>query len=243
MYNISRNKVLRKTMGFLEKRRDKGSVYIFLIAIESILIKILQRIRREYKAIIISKNKAIYFPIEKVATRTLYDTFNRERPIKFARKKNFYKKYKNYFKFAFVRNPYSRLVSCYRDKILSKEDQEMVIKNGFYRNMPFDDFVREVSLTPDIRADQHIKSQSFSLLDRNNNLLVDEVFKFEDLEKDIGKVCKKINMPIPEKIGHKNRSHDKKNPNKNYMDYYTLETKKLVQKRYRKDFELFGYDF
>ncbi len=48
------------------------------------------------------------------------------------------------------------------------------------------------------------------------------------------------------KIGAKNYelSHKRKsNRKKDYREYYNKETKKLIEKRYKKDIELFDYKF
>lgn len=239
MKAIEHSKKLKELMGVVERKKKKFP-FSALIGLEDFLIKSYIFKRKYYKARILPGKKAIYFPIEKVATRSLlgiFDPSNKKiKPIK----KDFFKKYKNYFKFAFVRNPYDRLVSCYEDKIMSdREKEDLIIKNGLYKKMPFKEFVRAICSIPDIRADQHIKSQSFFITDQNENLLVDFIGKFENLENDYKKVCKIIGIKKLKKLPTKNKSKRKKD----YREYYGEETKKLVYERYKKDFEILGYKF
>ncbi len=237
---LEHNKKLKKIMGCIESK--KSNIFLKpIIIIENLFLKVFHRLRKNYKGIILEKYGAIYFPVEKVATRTLLDVFECKKPRKLVKKKNYFENYKDYYKFAFVRNPYDRLVSCYKNKIIENRKKEDInIRNNFSKNMSFNDFVKEVSKIPDIRADQHIKSQSFFLeYKKTGKLLVDFVGRFENLEEDYKKICKKIGMKPKDKLSSKNKSKNRKS----YKDYYDEETKKLVRERYKRDFELFGYGF
>ncbi|MEX0921056.1 MAG: sulfotransferase family protein [Candidatus Pacearchaeota archaeon] len=143
---------------------------------------------------------------------------------------------KSYFKFAFVRNPYDRIVSCYEDKVKRKfwkEFRELGIK----QEDSFKDFVKKISKIPEEKADRHFVSQSYLLTNKKGNLIPDFIGRFENLEGDYKKVCQKLGIKNPPKLPQKNKGKR----DKDYRKYYDKETQKLVEERYKKDFELFGY--
>jgi len=87
---------------------------------------------------------------------------------------------KEYFTFGFVRNPWDRLVSCYRSKIRSYLINNSGVVNGvyigflnkygnrFYAGMTFADFAAEVCRIPDSISDPHFRSQYYSLAPKGN---------------------------------------------------------------------------
>ena len=135
------------------------------------------------------------------------------------------KVFSNYFKFAFVRNPWDRVLSNYFDKTHS-------IPFG-YQNVSFEKFVYKLK---DIH-DTHVQPQCRFLIDQDNNIGVDFVGKYENLNKDWEKVC--------DKLGIKNRGLPYKycNIRKHYVSYYTKKTRKIVAETYHEDIDLFKYTF
>lgn len=209
-----------------------------------------------HQNIVIHKYKAIYFPIPKVASSSMKKFISRILNIKgskeherkspqyynfrefpFVKKNEILKKYKNYFKFTFVRNPYDRLVSCYEHWIKNEFRSNFDIYDSVKPEMSFEEFVKAISKIPDHISDGHFRSQHTFITDRKGNLLVNFIGKIENINTDFKKVCKKTGMP------YKKLSRINKKAEKNYREYYDEETKKLVQERYKKDFEMFGYEF
>ncbi len=150
----------------------------------------------------------------------------------------------NYYKFTFIRNPFDRLVSCYKSKILLPYN----LKQPPHFNAPyfstiqpnssFADFVQSIANIPDFMADQHFKSQYAILYDKNK-LLVDWIGRFENLEADWAELAKKYNFK-PD-LAYHNSSHNVENTYQDYRLYYTKELADMVYKRYQKDVELLGY--
>jgi len=131
-----------------------------------------------------------------------------------------------YFKFAFVRNPYKRLVSEY----------EFIKRNpthGRYKKImkiTFTDYIKYQAK----RFDAH---QINMLADKNGKLQMDFIGKFESLQKDWNYICDKLG------INNKELSHRKKAIKINYDDYYNFENKDLIAKLWKKDIEIFGYNY
>src|SRR5215468_5087192 len=111
------------------------------------------------------------------------------------------------FAFAFVRNPWDRLVSCYRDKIRGEVDgyTYFTIRPGvanclarfdaFVPGMSFSDFVAAVSSIPDEEADAHFRSQHTFLANDEGKISVDFLGRFERLADDFRLVQKRIGLP------------------------------------------------
>lgn len=157
--------------------------------------------------------------------------------------------YNNYFKFAFVRNPWDRLVSCYRNKIRTDNkynDNEftngvfnkLLVYNLFWAGMTFEDFVDAVCKIPDQHANPHFRSQHTFIVGEDGKLLTNNIGKFEKLDSDFSEVCKKIGAPsiaLPHLMLGGKRI--------NYRSFYTDKTRNLVTNRYSRDITLFDYDF
>ncbi len=217
-----------------------------------------------YETIILHEYQAIYFAIPKVGSSTWHRicaillnvdippiAIQKERRVENLpgiNKKELVK-YKNYFKFCFVRNPWDRLVSCYGNKIKTDPSLNSIgitngIASGFLRfgvfkaGMSFDEFVRAVVNIPDVDADPHFKSQYTFIAKETGEKLVDFIGKLENAEEDFLYVLNRLNRTdilIP---------HFKKNSNKkHYREYYTPDVRDMVSKRYSKDIQMFGYDF
>jgi chondroitin 4-sulfotransferase 11 len=243
-----------------------------IMKIYKILRFILRKLRNNHfteNNILIEKYNAIYFPIQKVACSSIKSKMrellnididnklntthhNKEDkeahniPFPYIKRKDIWK-YKDYIKFAFVRNPYDRLVSCYKNRIKDKPINNKPFVNWVYENflhtwnfyywMSFKDFVYEISNINEDDSESHFKSQYTFLINKNWKLIPDFIWKFENLEHDFEKICKLIWvkwMKLP---------HLMKSKHKNYREYYDDETKKLVSERYKKDLKLFDYEF
>jgi chondroitin 4-sulfotransferase 11 len=158
--------------------------------------------------------------------------------------------YPGVFTFGFVRNPWDRLVSCYRDKIRGEVDGYtcFTIRPGvadclarfdaFVAGMPFDEFVIAVASIGDEDADSHFRSQYTFLTNVRGELAVDFVGRYENLSSDFQSVQQTVAMPAVElprvQVAR---------PANRYVEYYTAATRSLVGNRFHKDIELFGYEF
>lgn len=192
--------------------------------------------------------KKVFFPEINYTDKTLEEFHRaiktREKPMK-----DFLSLYsKNNFIFTFTRNPYSRLVSFYKDKIkyhaqLHSADSKNGIMEAlandynhlFYTNMSFEACVCVASKIQDNLADPHFKTQCSFLVDKKGNLIPNFVGRFENLQNDFDYVLKKLKINCV-KLPHLNETKKE-----NWLDYYNEETIKLVNKRYKKDFKFLGY--
>ena len=136
------------------------------------------------------------------------------------------KVYKNSFKFAFVRNPWDLEVSLYNYMLQNEKHRQ----HKLIRELAsFDRYI-------EWRVSEDLHSQSRYVLDTEDNLIVDFVGKFENLEQDFEQICRKIHVST--NLPHINKSNRGK-----YSDVYTSHSKKMVEKFFEKDIELFNYSF
>jgi chondroitin 4-sulfotransferase 11 len=142
----------------------------------------------------------------------------------------------NAFKFAFVRNPFDRLVSlfCYLKKINCEEVPQA---------MSFDEFCRKVERREhppvglyNYKGLNQCNPMIEWLQDRRGRLLVDFVGRHESLHEDFQKICRIVG--IDEHLPHENRTE-----HRHYRTYYTPNTRAIVERVYREDLDRFDYSF
>lgn len=133
-----------------------------------------------------------------------------------------------YFTFAFCRNPYDRLVSTYFNKVIKQE----IPCFRRWRDMSFAEFASDVCNMPTGGMDGHIVPQVFLIPDEN----LDFLGRFENLNQDIQTITHKLFN-----LNFDNRCYNA-SEHKHYSEYYSKSLKYKVYKKYKEDFERFGYD-
>jgi len=133
------------------------------------------------------------------------------------------KLFKNYFKFAVVRNPFDRAVSRYE---YSKKIEP------FFKNFSFEEF-----LIFDLKNNLHVLKQYEFCTNDKKKLVLDKIIKFENLNKDFDYVT---NMLFKKNHNIKHLNKTKRNK---YREYFNLNSIKLIEKNLFKDLEYFNYDF
>jgi len=126
----------------------------------------------------------------------------------------------DYFSFAFVRNPWDRAISDY-----------------FYFGGPKKQSLKKFLLSPTHLDPSHSVPQYDFLKDNEGNMAVDFVGRFENFENDFIYVCNHLNM-AGLKLPHINKRNKK-----HYTEYYDDEAREIVEEKYARDIEYFGYKF
>jgi len=131
-----------------------------------------------------------------------------------------------YFSFAFVRNPWDRMVSEF---FWRRRDSKRLHK----RNL--NQFLRRIHKYR--WCTEHFHPQSKFVCDKDENCQVDFIGKYENFQEDFNIVCDRIGIPRQE-LPHLNATK-----HKHYTEYYDDETRQIVAEKYAKDIEYFGYKF
>ena len=137
--------------------------------------------------------------------------------------------YNTYFKFTFVRNPWSRAVSWYKNVI---RDDIHRHSHNIKKDCTFEEFFK-------VHLDNTwaLRSQLFWLRNYCGNLPLDFIGRFERLDEDFAKVCERLEIPdgnLPKLI---------MSESKPYTDYYNNELVDIIAKKYKDEISYFGFQY
>lgn len=138
---------------------------------------------------------------------------------------------KPFFKFSFVRNPYSRAASLYCEVMKYRKDLRdflVIHKENSFKNFLYL-----------IKKNQH--THWMPMVNFFNKKDLDFVGKFENLKDDLVSIGNKINLNfINKNFSGKHKFSDQNN----YLGFYEdIKNIKLVEEIYHKDFISFDYNF
>jgi len=138
---------------------------------------------------------------------------------------------KNYFKFAFVRNPWDRLVSAY-SYLKTKHDE---LHGGFEGWLGH---VCSRVRSRDYQPGAHHAPQTDYLLHEGAAVL-DFVGRYENLQQDFATVCIRLQAPVG-RLPVQNKSSLRTG---HYRGYYSPAMAELVAGTYAEEIALLGYSF
>lgn len=208
------------------------------------------------KHILLEQHKAIYLPIPKVANSSikwcLIDSLNMN--IKSGREHSCWNRVdlakandlvlnKGYVSFVVVRNPFDRFVSCWRQKVASKDAGKGLLNTNsrFKQGMSLEDFA-EVALSYDHdQANNHYKPQ-YKFITYANHPIYTHLIRFEDLSDgwdNFRESIKETNNLILNPLPHKNKSDN----DNGYRELIKPDLREKLEKYYEKDLEILKYEF
>ena len=137
------------------------------------------------------------------------------------------------FTFAFVRNPWDKVVSQYHYRSRTNKTN--------LRDNPVE-FRQWVRLAYGEKAPQYydhpkmFQPQLDWISDESGKVLVDFVGRFESFQQDFEEACRRLHRTV-------NLPHLKKSERRSYREYYDDETRDIIQTWYQKDIDHFGYKY
>ncbi len=151
--------------------------------------------------------------------------------------------HKTAFVFTFTRNPFSRVASCYFDKlILNDEKRTANGLRGFNSDMSFAQYIEKVASLDDDHISRHLCSLS-SILTHDGKLVPHFVGRTENVVEDWQRLRRTIRQrggPRLCRLRILHRTYHKRPPTPELFADPGLV--RLVRERYRRDFELFYAD-
>lgn len=142
--------------------------------------------------------------------------------------------FKDYIKFCIVRNPWDWCLAVFLKAV--RETGGSNFKNAFK-------FTEEhflITLRMILGSKNFINTQYETVCNENGNPEVTNFLKFENLNNDFHEILHKVGLP------NLHLEHEQNNNNKaqkKYRDYYTNQSRKMVQDQFSKDIENFNYIF
>jgi len=218
---------------------------------DSLFLKRASRPDLKSEKVVLPAYKLLYVAVPKSMTRSMlkqlsklgdqrggHTIFEDSLPRLFGK----YPEAEDYYTFTVVRNPWSRIASCYKDKIaICKPFMQARIINGrpgLRAGMSFQEFVEWLcgDYGSDDFADRHWLSQSriMEIEKREYN----RIGKIENTEEFISS----INADLGDSVFSTPRRENSKGEY-NYRELYDDRTIALVQKRYEEDIDRFKYCF
>lgn len=176
-----------------------------------------------------------FIHIPKVAGSSLYSLIGGGRPVNYCGHTRVIDL--NYF--CFVRNPYDRLVDAYFYLIKGGGNVEPDLSYCamLQKYADFKDFVLNIEKDNLLNIILHIKPMSYYICDDTGKVLVQNIFQIEQPES-IDQFLNSIGVEgkLSEvRVNIADRKH--------YSEYMTSEIAAEINKLYKLDFELFGYEY
>uniref|UniRef100_A0A6C0EU80 Uncharacterized protein n=1 Tax=viral metagenome TaxID=1070528 RepID=A0A6C0EU80_9ZZZZ len=147
----------------------------------------------------------------------------------------------NFFKFIFVRNPYTKIVSAY---LYLK--RRMEYDNNTIRGMPdnidyfedFNIFIKNYKNVNNISYFHAFICQYENIIDFSNNINFQYIGRLENITNDLDAIFKILNI---ENTFNNQEKMNESTYEKNIEEYFNEESFHFVNTFFEKDFEIFGY--
>lgn len=142
--------------------------------------------------------------------------------------------FNSFFKFGFVRNPFSHALSLYRWR--TRTESSPITFSAFLR-------VLDEPCTPDdrkMRRQNKWEPTGWQVISIDDLIILDHVARMENLISEMSYICDLLEI----KFSSTDLPHAKKlSSSSAYREYYTKEDRRRVERLYQRELETFNYDF
>ncbi|MCF7885837.1 MAG: sulfotransferase family 2 domain-containing protein [Candidatus Marinimicrobia bacterium] len=129
--------------------------------------------------------------------------------------------WKNYYKFCFERNPWDKAISLY-----------------YWRTRNMNERIR---LSRFLRSSRAHRLSNFKLYSLFGRVIIDRIYKFENLNQALQDLAKKTNLPKKPKLPRAKASY--RETQKHYSDLIDPRDKKFIANRCSREIDLLNYKF
>lgn len=138
------------------------------------------------------------------------------------------REFHRFYKFTFVRNTWAQVFSWYRN--IMRDPRMRQKYNIDDPNLSYEKFIQE-------KMNHALFSQYNHIIDLSGKVNMDFIGRFENLQDDFDKVGKHLGLTDTELPKLLVKKYDP------YVDHYTLATKDLIYKFYKKEIDYFNFEF
>lgn len=180
----------------------------------------------------VDQSKILFIHVPKAAGTSLVETIYRRQDWCHLSTSDYLRihgsqEYNALFKVTFLRNPYSRFTSAYRYLMTSNLAFDKVWRRGNMQNISFDHFLGKLNNIDNVDrlSIDHFRRQSYFVKGK-----IDFVGRTEQYSDDLDILSKTLNIKL---------NNIKRNISSGHEIWLNSEQKKIIEKIYEKDFELY----
>lgn len=130
------------------------------------------------------------------------------------------KLWQSYYKFCFERNPWDKVISLYYHRFKSEP------------RPPLYEF---------IRSRQCAAAFNFGLYTSNEEIILDHIGRYENLEYEFNFICRKLGLPTVPSLPRAKSQFRK--DHRHYREVLSQEEKEIISRIFSKEIEQFNYEF